>query len=248
MRFTKEALITKLKATSIHFSLSLVVFAILAYLVFYHWYPQPYFSVDGGWQGIRLIALVDLVLGPMITFLIFDLSKRRKEIIFDLAIIFVVQVSALIYGVHTTYAQRPVAVVLLDEFLSSTVKEQFAGSLESTDVLRRYSDERPPIIFADLPLVTAAILEAQRIKDEQGIWHHAQMRLYRPRAELTTAIKARQASYQSRLSMENTETDYRAWLARNSKTSEDVMIGPFVGRYDRVWLVFDLEANYLDYF
>ncbi|MCZ6669385.1 MAG: hypothetical protein O6932_12040, partial [Gammaproteobacteria bacterium] len=85
MNFSKSSIVTKLKASSIHFSLSLIIFFILAYQIYYNWYPVPYFSVDGGWQGIRLIALVDLVLGPLLTFLIFDLTKSRRAIIFDLS-------------------------------------------------------------------------------------------------------------------------------------------------------------------
>ena len=49
MTMSKELLIIKLKATAIHFSLSIVVFVVLAYLILYHWYPQPYFTIDGGW-------------------------------------------------------------------------------------------------------------------------------------------------------------------------------------------------------
>ena len=117
MKFTGAALKTKLKATAIHMSMSIAVFAFLAYQIYFNWYPQPYFEIDGGWQGIRLIAAVDLVLGPLITFLIFDLSKRMRAIIFDLVVILVIQFGALAYGVYVTYTQRPVAVVLIDEFV-----------------------------------------------------------------------------------------------------------------------------------
>ena len=103
MNFTKPLLITKLKATAVHLSMSVAVFVYLAYQIYYNWYPEPYFSIDGGWQGIRLVGAVDLVLGPLITFLIFDLSKSRRAILFDLLIILVIQLGALAYGVHTTY-------------------------------------------------------------------------------------------------------------------------------------------------
>ncbi|MCH8105520.1 MAG: hypothetical protein IIC58_08470 [Proteobacteria bacterium] len=83
MIFSKALLKTKLKATGIHLSMSLVIFFILAYQIIYVWYPQPYFSIDGGWQGIRIVAAVDLALGPIITFLIFDLAKSRKELFFE---------------------------------------------------------------------------------------------------------------------------------------------------------------------
>ena len=106
MKFTKPLLITKLKATAVHLGMSIAVFIYLAYQIYYNWYPEPYFSIDGGWQGIRLVGAVDLVLGPVITFLIFDLRKSRKEILFDLLVIVTIQVGALAYGVYTTYSQR----------------------------------------------------------------------------------------------------------------------------------------------
>jgi hypothetical protein len=98
MKFTRPLLITKIKATGVHLCLSLGIFLYLAYQIYYNWYPQPYFAIDGGWQGIRLVAAVDLVLGPFITFLIFDLTKSRREIIFDLATIALIQFAALFYG------------------------------------------------------------------------------------------------------------------------------------------------------
>ena len=103
MKLSKPLLITKLKATGVHLSLSILIFIALVYQIYYNWYPQPYFSIDGGWQGVRIIAAVDLVLGPLITFLIFDLSKSRREILFDLITIAVIQLAALTFGIHTTY-------------------------------------------------------------------------------------------------------------------------------------------------
>ena len=145
MRFTKQLLITKLKATAIHICLSLVVFIYLAYKIYYDWYPQPYFSVDGGWQGIRFVAAVDLVLGPLITFLIFNLSES-PQIVFDLMTIATIQLGALAYGIYATHSQRPVAIVVIDDFMIPVTMEQYGGSLSSKSVLQQYSDETPPIL------------------------------------------------------------------------------------------------------
>ena len=63
MIIAKPLLITKLKATGVHLSLSLLVFAYLAYQIYFNWYPAALFfgrrwlagdSVDrGGRPGIR---------------------------------------------------------------------------------------------------------------------------------------------------------------------------------------------------
>ena len=199
MKLSKPLLITKLKATGVHLSLSLLVFVYLVYQIYYNWYPQPYFSVDGGWQGIRLIAAVDLVLGPFITFVIFDLSKRRREIVFDLMIIAIIQFGALTYGVYLTYTQRPVAIVVIDEFVVPAIMEHYGGKLESPDQLKQYSDEKPPIIFAHLPVDKEALDEINRIKLEEKIFDHAQLQLYKTRSELAAALKSNQVVYMSRL-------------------------------------------------
>ena len=248
MKFSKALLVTKLKATGVHLAISLAIFAYLAYQIVYIWYPEPYFSVDGGLQGIRLVAMVDLVLGPVITFLIFDLSKRRREIIFDLTIIITIQFAALAYGVVTTYDQRPIAIVLIDDFVLSTIEENYAGKLNSMDDLSQYSDEHPPIIYSDLPTTMEALQEVTRIKLEEKVVEHAQLQLYRGRAELGRALQQRQIKFVGLLDKYGDRDRFDSWLKLNQRAAEEVLIARFNGRYDSVWLVFDPDGKYLSYF
>lgn len=248
MQFNKALLITKLKATGVHFSLSLVVFIYLAYLIVYHWYPVPYFWFDGGWQGIRLVAAVDLVLGPLITFLIFDLRKSRRAILFDLVTIAVIQLGALTYGIYTTYTQRPVAIVMLDEFVVSAVEADYVGTLESLEQLREYSDARPPVIYAKMPDNQEELYDLYQRKVEEGIIERAQIDLYRPKDEFKSALRAIQFVFNQRLYDYGKRERFEAWLQEHGKSSDEVLIAPFQGRYGQAWLVFDLDANYLSYF
>ena len=248
MKLTRPLLITKLKATGVHMSLSLAVFVYLVYQIYYNWYPQPYFEIDGGWQGIRLVAAVDLVLGPFITFLIFDLSKSRRAILFDLITILVIQFGALAYGVYATYTQRPVVIVLIDEFVISGIMEHYGGTLASEDDLKQYSDEKPPIIYAHVDVTREELAEINRVKIEDKILEHAQMRLYRPQPDLRNALKERQELFQDRLEYYQQTAALDDWLERNQKSREEVYIARFTGRYGAIWLVFDLEGKYLSYF
>ena len=247
VKFSGLVLKTKLIATGIHLTMSLVVFAILAYLIYYYWYPQPYFSIDGGWQGIRLVAVVDLVLGPLLTFLIIDLTKKRREVVFDLGVLLAIQFSALTYGVMVTYEQRPLAVVFIDEFMLPATEEHYAGTLESFDALSEFSDEKPPIIFAGYPFTTEGVEEVNRIKRETGAHEHAQLHLYRPKDEFKPALKANQYVFVSRLEQAGLGEKFEAWLEQNQKTYEDVLVGQYTGRYGHAWLLFDAEGKYLTY-
>jgi len=247
MKFNKSLIKTKLKASGIHLSLSLVIFFVLAYQIYFVWYPVPYFSVDGGWQGIRLIAAVDLVLGPLITFLIFDLRKSRRAIIFDLVVIAVVQLAALVYGISTTYQQRPVAIVLIDQFMVGNIASSYDSQLESLDDLNQFSSASPPIIFADMLPTREALDEVLRIKIEDGVPESAQVHLYQPPAMLQMGLQERQSGYLGLLEDWGAKVKWEQWLETNQKRQEDVLIAPFNGRYGLIWLIFDADATYLDY-
>ncbi|MDC1287461.1 hypothetical protein N8198_06205 [Gammaproteobacteria bacterium] len=248
MIYTRPLLITKLKATAVHLSMSIAVFIYLAYQIYYIWYPEPYFSVDGGWAGIRLVGAVDLVLGPLITFLVFDLRKSRRAIFFDLIVIAVIQIAALSYGIYSTYTQRPVAAVVLDQFFYSSTMEQYAGTLESASELQRFSDEKPPIIYSDFPLDREGLDEVQRIKIEDKVLEIAQIHLYRSSSELLPALQKRQFIAQELLDSDGQRQTYSDWLQQNGKSAGEVLILRFSGRYDNAWLVFDLEGRLIGYF
>ena len=248
MKFSKPLLITKLKATGVHLAMSLAVFVYLVYRIYYNWYPQPYFEVDGGWQGIRLVAAVDLVLGPFITFLIFDLSKSRRAILFDLISIVIIQFAALAYGVYLTYNERPVAVVMIDEFVVTATMEQFNGTLESEDDLKRFSDEKPPFIYAMLPKTKEGLDALNRLRIQEGVLDHARIGLYQPRSAVKDALKERQLMFYDRLEFYQAEGALEKWLQENQKSRDEILIARFAARYGNVWLVFDLDGKLLSYF
>ena len=234
-------------ATGIHLSLSIVVFIVLAYLIYFVWYPQPYYSVAGGWQGMRLVAAVDLVLGPLITFLIFNPSKSRREITFDLVIILVIQFAALSYGVFATYSQRPVAVVLIENTLVSATRGDYGDTLGSVSELSEFSDEQPPMILSSLSGF-GGLAQSLVVKKETGIHAHAQIQWYLPAAELKSALEARQQSIIEVFEIDAAGDRLAAWLRDNNLSRDDVMLSRFEGRYGPAWMVFDRDARYLGYF
>ena len=184
----------------------------------------------------------------MITFLIFDLSKRMRAIVFDLVIILTIQFGALAYGIYVTYTQRPVAVVLIDEFIVPATMEHYGGKLESAERLREYSDEKPPIIYADLPLDMEKLAEINRIKIEEKVLENAQLHLYRPQSELLGALQERQLVFFDRLDFFGAREALESWLATHGKAIDEVLIARFDGRYGDAWLVFDQQGKYLSYF
>ena len=141
--------IPRVNAFLIHLTISFVIFLILAYLIVFHWYPIPYFHTDGGWRGIRIIAGVDLVLGPLLTLIVYKPGKPGLK--FDLTMIGLAQAVALTWGIWVTYTERPVAVVYaMDHFtpVSAISLNQIDYPLEK---LSMYGDIKPVPIYVDLP-------------------------------------------------------------------------------------------------
>lgn len=94
-----------------------VVAALAAALVFGLWYPGFYRVISGGRDLFLLVTGVDVVLGPLLTFAVFDVTKGWMHLRRDLTIIGLIQAAALVYGLHTVYAVRPVAMAFeVDRF------------------------------------------------------------------------------------------------------------------------------------
>jgi hypothetical protein len=113
----KAEFITRLRACGVHLFISAIVIALAAALVFGLWFPGIYRQISGGRDLFLLVSGVDLVLGPLLTFTVFNLKKGWPHLRRDLAVIGVIQLAGLAYGLSTVYQARPVAMVFeVDRF------------------------------------------------------------------------------------------------------------------------------------
>ncbi len=92
-----------------HLTLSLVVALLLLGLVFLFWYPAPLAKAVGVTSIILMLFAIDIIIGPLLGLLVY--KEHKKSLKFDLTIIILVQMSALLYGVFTLEQGRPVWIV-----------------------------------------------------------------------------------------------------------------------------------------
>ncbi|APV51717.1 hypothetical protein BWI17_19715 [Betaproteobacteria bacterium GR16-43] len=105
------------RASLIHLGISTLIAALVVSAMLLVWYPSPFFSAMGGTHLVTILVCVDVVLGPMITLIIFGPGKTLKALRFDFAVIGLVQLSALAYGVYVVAEARPVYMVFtVDRF------------------------------------------------------------------------------------------------------------------------------------
>jgi len=97
-------------AFSIHFVATLGIAAIAAALIFLLWFLHPYETMVGGTELFMLVVGCDLVLGPLISLVIYNTQKPRSKLILDYTIVGVLQVAAMAYGVFIVAGTRPVYV------------------------------------------------------------------------------------------------------------------------------------------
>ena len=96
----------RFSAMAVHGVFSIVLLCIALLMVYGIWYPSPLAKAMGVTHIFWLMLTIDLILGPLLTFAVFN--KNKKELKFDLLIIVLVQLAAYLYGLHTVAQGRPV--------------------------------------------------------------------------------------------------------------------------------------------
>jgi len=121
----------KFRAFGIHFATTLFVAALAAGLIFLVWYPAPFATMIGGFKLFMLISGTDLALGPLCSLVVYNSRKTRLALGFDYAIIGLIQVSALVYGVYSVSQNRPAFVA----FVKDRIEVIAAAEISENDIL-----------------------------------------------------------------------------------------------------------------
>ena len=112
---------TALRAAAIHLGISLAIAVLVAILVLVVWFPGPYRDLAGGLHLFWLLVIVDVICGPLLTLVLFNPAKSQRELTMDLGLVALVQIAALIYGLHSISQARPVMLVHeVDRFVAVT--------------------------------------------------------------------------------------------------------------------------------
>lgn len=179
----------RLQASGIHLAISLLIAGLAALLVFGLWYPYPYRDTSGGRELFLIVVTVDVILGPLITLAVFNLRKPRSELVRDLAIVGLIQLAALGYGLWTVFAARPVHLVFeYDRF----------RIVHAVDVPEELMDRKAENVEA-LPVSGPTVLALRPFRDVneegaatlaalQGLSLSARPDLWQPYAQATQRV------------------------------------------------------------
>ena len=222
----------RLRAAGIHLGISLAIAALSAALVFAIWYPYPYREISGGRELFFILVTVDVILGPLITFAVFNRAKPRSELRRDLAIVGILQVAALAYGLSTVAIARPVHLVFeIDRF---RVVHGVDVPVDLIDKTPLNIDAMPiggPTLIAARPFrdanesadATTAALQGIQIGARPDFWApyaDAKPRVLeaaRPIADLRRRFPAKAALIDAAVAKTGRSADALAWLPMTSR-------------------------------
>lgn len=114
--------VKKFRAASVHFAISALIVGAFIALTLLVWYPFPLNRALGVDKVLLVLLGVDVVIGPMLTFIVYKPGKRTLAL--DLSVIAIVQLAAFAYGAHAIFGSRPVYVVFnIDRFDVTSASE-----------------------------------------------------------------------------------------------------------------------------
>lgn len=210
-------------------------------------YPDYLFWLDGGFQGMRLVLAVDLVLGPLMAFIIYNPAKPRRELLTDIALLAVIQFSAMAWGVYQVWGPQPIAVVYGDDRFVAVIKDDIAPQHKTEQDLSDYSDLRPPLIYRREPQGKDEVAQFLGMMFQRDISPAAQVWLYEKFEPNREKIFARSADVLRHVEA-SMDKEWQAWLvAHRDDVAAGYQLAFFQGRYGDAVLVFAKGGGVVGY-
>jgi len=234
---------TRTSAFSIHLAISTVIFIGLAYLILFVWYPDLFFTTDGGWQGMRIIIGVDLVLGPLLTLIVYKHGKPGLK--FDLTCIATFQALCLIAGTWLVYSERPVAIIYVDGQFSSLSADSYIDAKMEIPNFDQFPGDYPKWIMIDVPEDLFAQADLRRDMFRQGRRLELAVDRYIPFDAGSAVFQAEYTEAQELLERDEVAQKLPQWLAEHGGKLEDYRFYPYGTRFKYTYLGYRAQSSEL---
>lgn len=246
MSWNSRLLINKFKALAAHLGISVVLVAIALWLMLYRWFPAPLFHTDGGGIGLKLIVLVDLVLGPLLTFVVFNPAKTRRALAVDFVTIAVLQLGAYFYGLHNIHAVRVQAVAYYEGAFHTVTPEFLAEQEIASDGWDALGARAPYLVDTREPANADELAGAGSYELISGLQPFQLHFLYQPYAKVAKQHASKGWSL-SALEQQQPRVALaaRRWLDGKGLSPEALRFFRVEGYFERAVLVTDADGRWL---
>lgn len=244
---SRQLLLHKLRALAVSLGVFALFAAGLGLLARFWLYPDYLFWLEGGFQGLLLVLAVDLVLGPLMVFIVYNPAKPRRELRTDISLLAILQFTAMGWGVYQTWEPRPVAVVYGDHRFVAINDGNIELQGKKGKDLRGFSTQYPPLIYRREPRGQEERAQFVGMMFKRAIFAEAQVWLYEPFEANRARVFAQGAEVLRHVESTLGE-EWKDWLAAQDDPSVSAYeLAFFQGRYGDAVLIFAKGGDYLDY-
>ena len=233
------------KAASLHLLISVFIAITVGSLIYFVWYPSPYFQVSNGSNLMLLLMCVDVAIGPLLTLVVFKVGKKGLR--FDLAVIAILQILAFCYGIHVIAEARPVFVVAEDDRFVVVA----ANQLEDKDLAEAKQPEFAKRVWTGPQLVGVTpppkgsqessdlIIPALKGKDVDEL-----PKYYVPYAQVADQLLARAKPLAMLIKQQPQRSEViERFIARSGAAAADLVFIPLQGRQDDYTMVLSTRTK-----
>ena len=219
---------TRYGATAIQAAISALALSCLAYLVLVHWYPGFFAQIDGAWVGLRIIAGIEIVLGPALTLILFKPGKAGLK--FDMAVTGLLRALCLIAGTWIIYTERPLFFIYYDAAFYSANADTYARYDQSVPDPADFDTRTPALVISAVPDNPIEEADFRKILYDDGLPIWIYQHSYRPMTGNLSSILDK-AVPPAQLEALTTRAAREYWRGIHSGDLNDFAFYPVVARY-----------------
>jgi hypothetical protein len=232
---------SRFKAAGIHLFLSVIIVLATLAVMWFVWYPKGMFKLLGGGELLLIISGVDVCLGPLLTLAVFNTAKKSLKM--DLAIIGVIQIAALLYGMHVMFQSRPVFNVLEEDRFSVSLASDFKDNVRLKKAKKL---EWQSLSWTGPQLVAAVGPTDQKEKEEIMFsgqsWNAFPQTYVDYDSQRQVALKNAKPLIELRKNKFNLE-EIDAFLAKKGRPESDFVTLPIVYTYTMMAAILDAKTG-----
>lgn len=125
----------RFKALGLHLLASSTALLLIFGTLYAGWYRWPGWYLADVSQVVFVMAGVDVVVGPLLTFIVARANKPRRILARDIAVIVAIQLCALVYGTMSIWSGRPLYYAFSENVLQ--IVQAYDINADERDLARR---------------------------------------------------------------------------------------------------------------
>jgi hypothetical protein len=231
----------KLQASLIHLGISALVVGCFLAFVLTVWYPAPFFDLLKLQHIILMLVVVDIIVGPLLTLLVFKPLKSTLK--FDLSVIASIQIAALTYGMYAIYQAHPLYIAYAGDRFLPINASQISPSSAKYDELKKSKLTGFTPVYVKTPTDPAEIARLTKEVRSGAPDLYSRPEYYEPFNKFTQDVFAQGMKPEKLLATPEYKQKLEQFLAEHGKTANDYAFLPLVGQEDAVLWVWSRETG-----